>query len=83
MSYTKNQYQLRMKCNMSKLEVQALPKLSIDMACLLSSKERIYHLTQWSRYMWLPNAMDALWYLFDAMGFSACVTWTEKARQQQ
>ena len=24
------------------------------------SKERIYHLTQPMRYMWLPNAMDAL-----------------------
>ena len=32
MSYTENQYQLRMKCNMRvKLEIQALPKLSIDM----------------------------------------------------
>ena len=31
MSYTENQYQLRMKYNMSKLEIQALPKLSIDM----------------------------------------------------
>ena len=23
------------------------------------------------------------WYLFDAMGFVACITWTEKARQHQ
>ena len=66
-----------------RLEIQALPKLSIDMTCLSSSKERIYSLTQWTRYMWLLNAIDVLWYLFDAMGFSACNTWTEKARQHQ
>ena len=57
-------------------------------SCLLtylstSSKERIYRLTQRTRYMWLPNAMDALWYLFDAMGFVACITWTERATQHQ
>ena len=57
-------------------------------SCLLtglssSSKERIYHLTQRTRYMWLPNARDALWYLFDAMGFLACITWTEKAGQHR
>ena len=66
-----------------KLEIQPVPKLYIDMTCLSSSKERIYHLTQWTRDMWLPNAMDALWYLFDAMGFLPCIAWTEKARQHQ
>ena len=49
----------------------------------LSSKEGMYHLTQRMRYMWLPNTMDALWYVFDAMGFLACITWTEKARQHR
>ena len=63
-------------------------KFKLCPSCLLpglssSSKERIYHLTQRTRYMWLRNAMDALWYPFDAMGFLACITWTEKARQHQ
>ena len=40
-------------------------KFRLCPSCLLtglfsSSKERIYHLTQRTRYMWLPNAMDAL-----------------------
>ena len=40
-------------------------KFKLCPSCLLtglssSSKERIYHLTQRMRYMWLPNAMDAL-----------------------
>ena len=40
-------------------------KFKLCPSCLLtglssSSKERIYHLTQRTRYMWLPNAMDAL-----------------------
>ena len=63
-------------------------KLKLCPSCLLtglssSSKERIYHLTRRTRYMWLPNPMDALRYLFDAMGFLACMTWTKKARQHQ
>ena len=63
-------------------------KFKLCPSCLLtglssSSKERIYHLTQRTRYMWLPNTTDALWYLFDAMGLLACITWTEKARQHQ
>ena len=66
-----------------KLEIKPVPKLSIDMTCLSSSKERIYNLTQWTRYMWLPNAIDALPYLFDAMRFLPCIAWTEKARQHQ
>ena len=57
-------------------------------SCLLtglssSTKERISHLTQQTSYMWLPTAMDALRYLFDAVGFLACITWTEKAKQHQ
>ena len=40
-------------------------KFKLCPSCLLtglssSSKERIYHLTQRRRYMWLHNAMDAL-----------------------
>ena len=63
-------------------------KFTLCPSCLLtgwssSSKERIYHLTQRTRYTGLPNAMDALRYLFDAIGFLACITWTEKARQHQ
>ena len=63
-------------------------KFKLCPSCLLtglssSSKERIYHLTQRMRYMWLPHAMDALRYLFDAMGFLAYITLTEKARQHQ
>ena len=63
-------------------------KFKLWPSCLLTRlvfvpKERIYHLTQRTRYMWLPNAMDALWCLFDALGFLACITWTDKARQHQ
>ena len=65
-----------------KWKLQALPKLSIDRFDL-ASKARIYHLTQGTCYMWLPKAMDALRYLFEAVGFLACITWTEKRRQQQ
>ena len=40
-------------------------KFKLCPSCLLtglssSSRERICHLTQRTRYMWLPNAMDAL-----------------------
>ena len=61
MSYTKNQYQLRMKCNMRiKLEIQALPRLSIDKTCLrhpkrgyttlLNGRVTCGYLMQWMHY---------------------------------
>ena len=42
MSYTEHQSQLRMKCNMRvKLEIQALPKLSIDRLVFVIQREDI------------------------------------------
>ena len=60
-----------------KLELQALLKLWI---AIQRGDVPPYSMDS---LMWLGNAMDALWYPFDAMDFVACITGTERARQHQ
>ena len=46
------------------METEALPKLSIDMTCLRHAKRGCTALLNGHVSMWLPGAVDALWYLF-------------------
>ena len=51
-------------------DLSSLPKRGYT--TLLNGRVTCGYLMQWMH-----------WYLFDAMGFVACITWTEKARQHQ